>query len=36
MPKIFVYDASSNKLITYNLGENDTMPYSYGTTIKVS
>ena len=35
MPKIFVYDAYSNKLITYNLGENDTMPYSYGTTMKV-
>ena len=35
MPKIFVYDAYSNKMITYNLGENDTMPYSYGTTMKV-
>ena len=35
MPKIYVYDAYSNKMITYNLGENDTMPYSYGTTMKV-
>ena len=35
MPKIYVYDAYSNKMITYNLGENDTMPYTYGTTMKV-
>ncbi len=35
MAKIFVYDAFSNRMMTYNLGENDTMPYAYGSTLKV-
>lgn len=35
MAKIFVYDAYTNKMMTYNLDENDSMPYSYGSTLKV-
>lgn len=35
MAKIFVYDAYTNKMMTYNLDENESMPYSYGTTLKV-
>ena len=33
MAKIFVYDAYTNKMMTYNLDENDSMPYSYGSTL---
>ena len=35
MAKIFVYDQYDNKMFTYNLNENDTMPYAYGSTLKV-
>lgn len=35
MAKIFVYDAYTNKLISYTLSENDSMPYAYGGTMKV-
>ena len=35
MAKIFVYDAYTNKMMVYNRDENESMPYSYGTTLKV-
>ncbi len=36
MAKLFVYDENTNKFIIYNnISENDPMPYSYGTTLKV-
>lgn len=35
MAKIFVYDEYTNQLYTYRLNENDPMPYSYGTTLRV-
>ena len=35
MAKIFVYDAYTNKFYTYKLSENDPMPYSSGTTLRV-
>lgn len=35
MAKIFVYDQYANKMFTYALNENDTMPYAYGNTLKV-
>ncbi len=35
MAKIFVYDQYENKMFTYTLNENDTMPYAYGSTLKV-
>ena len=35
MAKIFVYDAYSNRMMVYNRDENDPMPYSYGTTLRV-
>jgi hypothetical protein len=35
MAKIFVYDAYTDKMMTYTLNENDNMPYAYGSTLKV-
>lgn len=35
MAKVFVYDADENRMMSYNLNENDPMPYSYGSTLKV-
>ena len=35
MAKVFVYDAYTNRMMTYNLSENDTMPYAYGTTMRL-
>lgn len=35
MPKVYVYDSYDNKFFRYNLGENDPMPYSTGTTLRV-
>ena len=35
MAKLFVYDAFNNRFFTYNLNENDPMPYSYGSTLKL-
>ena len=35
MAKIFVYDAYTNRLMTYTLAESDPMPYSTGTTLRV-
>ena len=35
MAKLFVYDAFNNRFYTYNLNENDPMPYSYGSTLKL-
>lgn len=35
MAKIFVYDAFTNKFLIYNRGENETMPFAYGTSLKV-
>ena len=35
MAKVFVYDSYTNKFYTYNLSENDAMPYSFGTTLRV-
>ena len=35
MAKIFVYDAYTNKMMVYNRTENDPMPYSYGSTLRV-
>ena len=35
MAKVFVYDAYTDKLYTYTLSESDSMPYSYGTTLRV-
>lgn len=35
MAKIFVYDAYSNRFEIYNRSENSTMPYAYGTSLKV-
>ena len=35
MAKIFVYDAYTNRMLTYNLTENDVMPYAYGTSLRV-
>ena len=34
MAKLFVYDAYTNKMLSYpNMNENDPMPYSYGNTL---
>ena len=30
MAKVIVYDEYTNRLFTYNLSENDPMPYAYG------
>lgn len=36
MAKVFVYDPYNNRMYTYaNLSENDSMPYSYGSTLRV-
>ena len=35
MAKILVYDAYTNKMMTYTRNENDPMPYSYGSTLRV-
>lgn len=35
MAKLYVYDAYNNKLIKYNLSENDPMPYAYNNTMRV-
>ena len=35
MPKVFVYDSYDNKFFRYYLSENDPMPYSTGTTLRV-
>ena len=36
MPRLLVYDAYENQVYTYpNISENDSMPYSYGTTLTV-
>ena len=35
MAKVFVYDSYTNKFYTYDLSENDAMPYSSGTTLRV-
>lgn len=35
MAKILVYDAAANAMITYYRNENDPMPYSYDTTLRV-
>ena len=35
MAKLFVYDAFNNRFYTYNLNENDPMPYSYDSTLKL-
>ena len=35
MAKIFVYDSYNDRFLTYNLTENDVMPYAYGTSLRV-
>ena len=35
MAKVFVYDAYTNRMQSYILNENDPMPYSTGTTLRV-
>ena len=35
MAKLFVYDAYTDRLMTYTLNENDPMPYSTGTTLRL-
>ena len=35
MAKVFVYDAYTNRLLRYDLSENDPMPYSYGSTLRL-
>ena len=35
MPKVYVYDSYDNKFFRYNLSENDPMPYSADTTLRV-
>lgn len=35
MAKVILYDVYANQLQTYELGENDPMPYSYGRTMLV-
>lgn len=35
MARILVYDAYTNKMMTYTRNENDPMPYSYGSTLRV-
>ena len=36
MARLLIYDAYENKVYTYaNLNENDPMPYSTGTTLRV-
>ena len=35
MAKLYVYGAYNNKLLKYNLSENDPMPYAYNNTMRV-
>lgn len=35
MARVYVYDSYDNKFFRYNLSENDPMPYSTGTTLRV-
>ena len=35
MPKVYVYDSYDNKFFRYTLRENDPMPYSTDTTLRV-
>ena len=35
MARVWVYDAYNNTFLRYTLNENDAMPYSYGTTLRV-
>ena len=35
MAKLLIYDAYTNKFYTYDRGENEPMPYSYGNTLTV-
>lgn len=35
MAKLYVYDAYNNRLLKYNLSENDPMPYAYNNTMRV-
>ncbi len=35
MAKVWVYDNYANKMLQFNLSENDPMPYSYGRTLLV-
>ena len=35
MAKLYVYDTYNNKLLKYNLSENDPMPYAYNNTMRV-
>ena len=35
MARVLVYDAYTNQIMKYQLNENDPMPYSYGTTLRV-
>lgn len=35
MARILVYDSDANRVFTVNAAENDPMPYSYGTTLRV-
>lgn len=35
MAKVIVYDEYTNRLFSYNLSENDPMPYAYGNTMRV-
>lgn len=35
MARIWVYDEYNNRFLRYTLNENDSMPYSYGTTLLV-
>ena len=35
MAKILIYDAYNNRFLSYNLSENDPMPYSYNNTLRV-
>ena len=35
MARVYIYDSYDNKFFRYNLSENDPMPYSTGTTLRV-
>ena len=35
MPKVYVYDSYDNKFFRYTLREDDPMPYSTDTTLRV-
>ena len=36
MARVYIYDSYDNKFFRYNLSENDPMPYSTGTTLRLS